>query len=745
MRRFRTPHRRASRRRASALASALLGTMLVASTAVARQGEPATDPPVASEPILPSWVQVAPDVEPHVRSALALALEALPEPLRTIHESIRIERAVSPLVPDDAPLSVRLLGRAALMLYSTRPPTITVFDGAVDGGPTWGQPAPDARSLGAFLNDLTDVLGIAPGSNRAAGDGDGDGGRDGEWDGEWLENAWGAFVARVHRLDPERRRRNLADPTRPPALGDPATLDIFLQAGVRVALGGLDPSAPNALVGLFVHELGHAIQFGPCMDTHLRRWGELSGWRTGPNAADPRSERAAGRHAGMLMNEDPIVLIRLILGDRRRGVLYDARCLHCFPTLYGKYDMAEDFAEAVRLMAHDPARLASSAPEKLLFVNAVGFNRTMDHRRPTPLWRDLDEIRDSRWGEHLVGALATMLTEPDMATHGPRLDARTVTALVGAHAALLDAESLPPPHRFPTMPTDMPRSVFRDAERADLTMLVGDVEHLPPPSAVIDLWAQAYLNRRSYAEFEQTLAQALGTPESLREQYLERVRDETDREERTHRFLILLPALRKHLSAEEYRRLVTDEMEHAMGMGRGAAARWIAIESRLDDLPAPMSEDGSEFERRELAFAHARRAIEREEFDLRLGSPIETWKKVVQNVQAGDPAGSLRRIELLLMLAERFYDGSPGSNKVGSTAGPAAGDHRDHGQDASVERPRDAEADPDDDGAAAQAELAQKRSRIRSGFIEAARRELDGITWPRIRREAERRIADAAE
>ncbi|MCA8920593.1 MAG: hypothetical protein KDD82_02220 [Planctomycetes bacterium] len=291
--------------------------------------------------------RVTPEVEPPVQEAFAAAWARLPaaHQARLAELGLTLDRAPTLPVPDDAPLALRLMGRATCAWFSLRDDTLFVTDAAL-GGPRWSGAAPDAAALEPLLRDLAPTLGVEvpAGADAAA-----------------LRPAWSAFVARCRATfggewpAPEES---------PP--GDPRVLDRFLEAGVAASLGGELPS----LEALLVHELGHALQLGPKgYIGRVAAWATLSGW-----VEVARGEPADGFVGGGWANEDPGVLIRLLLGgERGPGATFAPGPGGRFPTLYARFDPREDFAECYRLALTDPAALARSAPEKLLAINALGW------------------------------------------------------------------------------------------------------------------------------------------------------------------------------------------------------------------------------------------------------------------------------------------------------------------------------------------------------------------------------------
>ncbi|MEZ6189022.1 MAG: pyridoxal-phosphate dependent enzyme [Planctomycetota bacterium] len=350
---------------------------------------------------------VADGVEPAVREAFAAAWKRLPEAHRgrLVELGLTLRRAPAAEAPADAPLALRLMARATHAWFSTRERAIVVTDAGV-GTPTWDGPAPEAKALAAFLHGLEEALEV-----ECPVDADLPG----------LTPAWRAFVLRAgERLMPGEWPS--PDAVAP---GDPAFLSRFLDAGVAASLGGQRPS----LEALLIHELGHALQLGPNGEAgRIAAWSTLSDWREGT-----QRKPADGYVAGSWGHEDPLVLIRLLLGaPRGEGATFAPHPQARFPTPYARFDPREDFAECYRLALTDPDLLAERAPEKLLAQNAAGWVADVEAE---PLFRE----RRPDWGGELRLGLERLL-----ARALPAPSTRDARAILQAAVPLLAGLELDP-------------------------------------------------------------------------------------------------------------------------------------------------------------------------------------------------------------------------------------------------------------------------------------------------------------
>lgn len=364
--------------------------------------------------------RVAAGVEPEVRQAFAAAWRQLPSAHRQRIATLELtlQRAPALEVPADAPLAARLMGRAAHAWFSASGKTLTVTDAALRGA-RWSEPAPPRAQLASFLRGLSDVLEVELGD---------------EPDGAALGQAWTAFVARCSGAFGGEWPADSAP-------GDPQVLTRFLQAGVQASLGGELPG----LEALLIHELGHALQLGPSGERdRVAGFAALSGWvevKTG-NPAD-------GYVGGGWGNEDPLTLIRLLLGGRRGpGATYAPAPGSSFPTLYARFDPREDFAECYRLALTDPEQLLRSAPAKLLALNALGWSAGVE---APPLLTTLDP----EWSAQLLLGVEHLLGR-----RAPSPGTRDARAILRAARPLLEALDVPAGTRPDfELPVDLPLPV----------------------------------------------------------------------------------------------------------------------------------------------------------------------------------------------------------------------------------------------------------------------------------------------
>ncbi|MBK8974596.1 MAG: hypothetical protein IPM29_01595 [Planctomycetes bacterium] len=556
-------------------------------------------------------------VEPQVRAAFAAACDALPAPLRARLGPVTMVRSSDPGVPATAPLAQRLLGRGAHALFDLATNRVVVFDAALRG-PRWGAPPPDAPSLATFLAALADLLGVAaPTPGDAAS----------------ITAAWRAFAARVAAW-PEARGRGIAADCAP---GDAAFLDGFLAVAVDRSLGGTPP-----LDQLLLHELAHAVQLiGDDYAERTAQWATLDGWVRVSDGAP-----TDGVVGGMFTMEDPLVLIRLLLDGTRGDAAHFAPSASArFVNRYGRFDPREDFAECVRLLVYDPARLWAVAPAKLLVVDALGWQGSRDADAPGP----------SRFGPGELLALAGPAPLADAvrrlcapAAAEPRADPRVVLAALRAHRAVLAAIELPAGSAPPSLPDDLPPPV-RDACASVHVSVPIDAERSlgPPRDAVVASWERALRRWLELHEFELRVRVALVEDAAeCRRLCTDTVAGEVDAARRLTAFRIVWAAARARLDSDERARLARGEVAFQRAAGRPALARAIELETGLggarDGETAPAG--AAPWDAIELGAALAA--------DLTARGRL-AQARAVASAMPGSTYGALRRVEALLALVDR--------------------------------------------------------------------------------------------
>lgn len=411
-------------------------------------------------------------VERDVQQAFERAVQRYPEPIRLRLEGIGLVRERDYGVPGDASLMVRLLGDAAYAYFEAVRERVVVLDAGVAGRATWRGGDASRDDVAGLMSDLANVLDAPPGD---------------------IEAQWAAFVAIVQNWEEE-------DPIRGEIrLGDERVLDRFVRLGVSRALGGEMDRA-----GLMVHELAHAVQLSGRLGDAVSRmeaWGGLSGWARADNG-----EPFNGIWGWGIRMEEPAVLGRLLVGGDRGEGLYAHAPGARFVNLYAAYDAREDYAESVRLFIEDPDRLLAIAPEKFLFINAVGYNDRLDVSEPGPLWIGEAAIVERGWQDAVQVASAELLSGRE----GISVDPRTMAALLRAHAGVLRADGLPRMDVAMRMPRDVPQRVRENAPLKDFVVEIGGERFGPSREAVLRVWEELAVQRLHELDFERNMRSMLG-------------------------------------------------------------------------------------------------------------------------------------------------------------------------------------------------------------------------------------------
>jgi hypothetical protein len=482
-------------------------------------------------------------IEPEIRQAFEEARASLPPPVREMVEGVTLRRAPDLGLPPEVPLAYRLLNKAAFMAFSVGRRELTVFDAGVTGRPRWGQNPPSAQELVPFLAGVADVLGVdAPRDENDPA----------------FPKAWAAFAARVHSW------QGKPPPVPEPPPGDPAVLDRFLEDGVRRSMGEKVP-----LIPLFVHEFAHAVQLEQSLDGmggKMATWASLSGF-----VETDSGEPADGFSGGQNATEDAMVLVRLILSDdpdrmpRGAPAIYEPAAGARFVNRYARYDLREDYAESFRLMVFAPAVLAEKAPEKFLYLNALGWNTKLDTQQPGPLWYA---------GEDLARLLPKASRLPVMERllgkdgKGPSLCPVVLAALLRAHATEWSAEDLPAPYQVIPVPEDVPVTLRESLAPALLQVEIDGVTHIASPAAQLRRQDDEIRSWLDYHEFNLGLQELLGTdPEAVRQRYREDILSLEDVRERAEAYEILREGSWSAEQADEWRTL--DRQEAAAQGGAG--------------------------------------------------------------------------------------------------------------------------------------------------------------------------------
>jgi hypothetical protein len=391
----------------------------------------------------------APAVEPHLREAFARALQHLPAELveRTAGVTL-VQRELE--VPPGSPLIARLVARGALAYYSIRERELAVTSGGARGWPRWGEGAPEPGELDRFLKS------IAP------------------------ELDWETFAARVAGWSSELLAPGPSSP------GDPRVLERFVALAGTRALGQDLP-----LEQLIFHELMHAVQLdGENPGAPIRAWSGAAGW------LESDSGRVCdGSYDGAWRTERPEVLVRLVLlGERGRGAFLPTADFQC-TNPYSAYDPREDYAESGRQMAYDPHALARAAPEKFLYLNALGWNARLDPESPGPRWYEPCELGLDLFERTVAAGGRTLWRRAEAQPGAPAV---ALAAVLRVHGRWLPPADYPV-LELPATPRDLPPGVGAVPDLA-FTVADGSRRVLPAP-ALVDRWDEGlrlWIQRREF-------------------------------------------------------------------------------------------------------------------------------------------------------------------------------------------------------------------------------------------------------
>ncbi|YCM46071.1 hypothetical protein V2O64_08580 [Verrucomicrobiaceae bacterium 227] len=374
------------------------------------------------------------EVEPIVELAFKAAFVKLPKAYQERLGDVKLQRAEDFGAGEDAPLDYRLMSRAAFASFHNMSRVMTVYDAGVRNKPSWKGAAPSEDALVVFLGDVADVMGVEiPGDTKA----------------QAFETAWAEFVKRVYSWS----EAMVPEPF--PSPGDPVVLNRFLEDGVWRAMGGEVP-----LEQLLFHEFGHALQLDhrdQFQETHMRYWASLSGFSESDSGG-----ASNGYAGGRFKMEEPIVLIRMLLSDDPAGMDRGPRADYAAPaetrfvSRYARYDLREDYAESFRLMCYDPERLAKIAPEKFLYLNALGWNARLDVAEPGPLLYSGTGLATLLPKEGRMDLFQRLLGKDGK---GPALHPMGLGAVLRAHAGELTQSDLPEPFPMVPVPDDLPEQL----------------------------------------------------------------------------------------------------------------------------------------------------------------------------------------------------------------------------------------------------------------------------------------------
>ncbi|MCB9892133.1 MAG: hypothetical protein H6833_10835 [Planctomycetes bacterium] len=505
-----------------------------------------------------------PPIEPAVRRAFDAAWQRLSEPWRMRVADVQLVRRSTPEVQAgvDLPLATRLLLAGAHAQYVTRAHQIEVFDAALPHGPQWREPPPNATALATFLEDLTDVLELEQPPSPD--------------DPSALLGAWKAFTTRV-AVWPEAQRHGVPEDA---PLGDPAFLTGFLRAAVDRSLGEEAPP----LEQLLLHELAHAVQLvGDDYEERMASWGTVSAWR---RADDGRAAR--GMWGGGFHMEDPIVLIRALFGGTRGDkTIYAPAATARFANAYMRYDLREDFAEAVRLALYEPERLMLLAPEKLLAVNAIGWHANRSRASSGPLLVPAARLLAPGARPQTIDALRRIVApRDDEPAWAPDVASAVLRAHVDLFAALEPSELPETPNDAPR-PNDLPPDVRR-AAGTNLGITVHGRLLEPAARSCRDAWETAIRQHDEGVAFKDGIWIVLVDDAHSAERYLDQeVLQERDAFTRVVELRTLWPYVTKVWSSDRREEFARAEMQRHRRAGRPGLAELVA---RVAQLPVDEAE-----------------------------------------------------------------------------------------------------------------------------------------------------------
>jgi|GEM_PF-6567101 len=561
-------------------------------------------------------------IEPELARAFAEALDLFPPEARARLETVELVRERRYELPPRVPLIARIYAAAAYAVYDPREHSVIVYDAAFTRRPAWSpdDPAPTPEDLAEFLAMLAPALAKAldlppdPAPPPA-------------------QALWARLVHVLDTWAPE-------DPLPPdPPLGDPRVLDRLVAMGPDRVI-----DHPLDLRATLVHELAHALQLAPGAPRHhLTPWSSLSAWRWAEG----------GRPYTPAFHEHPSVLLSLAIADTRGPLARyapspDAR----FINRYAEYEPREDYAESVRAFIERPRVLLETAPEKYLFINALGYNLHLDTDAPGPLWREpegADELA------HIHRGFCDMLgAEPPEIP--PSFEA--VLAILRAHAHVIDAQALPRADELDPMPTDLPASIRRAFVSDDLRILIDSVPLGPSNAIVQDTIIRELIARESYAEL---MTMIFHSGSSIPDGYRRAVAALTeleDQDQRAHNAASLLREPRV-LPREEHRAFIEREAAHWHEADRPLAAMMLRLADATHEPEAPeadrlLAEIASESRAREPHPDAASALLIAAELELLRDRPARA--EALLDRIAGDHLGSIRRVEGMIAIAEHAAD-----------------------------------------------------------------------------------------
>jgi hypothetical protein len=563
-------------------------------------------------------------VEPEVRTAFEEALGALPTVVREQVKDVKLRREADLGLQGALPLEYRLLNRAAYASMGVVDRELRVYDACVLNRPFWGQAPPEPAELSLFLAGVADLLGVEAPEDA---------------EGPALAKAWEAFAERVYSW----RGETVPIPLPPP--GAPEVLDRFLKDGVGRALDGQVP-----MVQMLVHELGHALQLDPegGMVDRMLCWATLSGF-----VETSDHEKADGFVGGGQSIEHAQVLIRLILADEPdkspRGPMadYQPSSGARFVNRYGRYDLREDYAECFRLMVFDPERLARLAPEKFLYLNALGWNARLDVKNPGPLW-----YSGETFARLLPKSSRRAVFERLLGTNGqgPALHEVALAAVLRAHAEELAAEDLPPPYALLVTPDDLPGQLRASLDEGMLTAEVDGIVHVASPELQRARQDEMIAGWLEFHQFSLGLLAMMDDhPESIRKQYLEDVVKVAEAEERAEAYERLREYGKKLLPAQEWRQLDHQESNFQQQAGRALTAERFAILAQEGNHQARITRAQQKAEAAEAGLERVRLFATAADVALETGDP----QRIRQTIQAipGETLGAWMRTQYWLRAA----------------------------------------------------------------------------------------------
>lgn len=492
-------------------------------------------------------------VEPELKVAFEEALKKLPEALRERVGDVELMRAKDLGVGDEVSLEYRLLNRAAYASFSVGERKLTVYDAGARNRPTWEGDGPTEQELVGLLAGVADVMGVeAPKDENDPA----------------FAVAWKEFVKRVYSWEGAKV------PATTPAIDDREVWNRFLGDGVWRLMGG-----EVSMEQLMFHEFGHALQLSESMMTKMTYWGELSGI-----TETSQGEVTDGVVGGKQKIEEEMVLIRMLMADDAAKMLRgeaadyamskDAR----FVNRYARYDLGEDYAESFRLMGYEPERLAKVAPEKFLYLNALGWNARLDEKKPGPLWYSGAEFERLIPKEVRKESFERLLGKDGK---GLALSPAAMAAILRAHAGELRKDDLPKPYPVIEVPDDLPIWLRESLGNAVLTVVVDGEVYVASPERQRSQQDELIGRWLGNDSFYRGIVKFLGKgTKNLASSYEENVVVLEDATLRANRYEVLRDSGGKGVSAEEWRKFDKAEAKAQHEAGNvWTAARYSILSS----------------------------------------------------------------------------------------------------------------------------------------------------------------------